>query len=105
MIHSDPSRHFYAAKEAVEYRRLEDVANIIISIQLLEKDKLMLVAAQHLDIMNLSGQPLALKIGTLNLLSSKTNSEYFVEKIAEINKNISTNLENFQSLKCDFLED
>lgn len=89
----------------VEHRHLEDVAKIIISIQLLEKDKLMLVAAQHLDIMNLSGQPLALKIGNLNLLSSESNSEYFNEKIEEIKKNISTNLENFQSLKCDYLED
>ena len=89
----------------VEHRHLEDVAKIIISIQLLEKDKLMIVAAQHLDIMNLSGQPLALKIGNLNLLSSESNSEYFNEKIGEIKKNISTNLENFQSLKCDYLED
>ena len=89
----------------VEHRHLEDVAKIIISIQLLEKDKLMLVAAQHLDIMNLSGQPLALKIGNLNLLSSESNSEYFNEKIEEIKKNISTDLENFQSLKCDYLED
>ena len=89
----------------VEHRHLEDVAKIIISIQLLEKDKLMIVAAQHLDIMNLSGQPLALKIGNLNLLSSESNSEYFNEKIEEIKKNISTNLENFQSLKCDYLED
>ena len=89
----------------VEHRHLEDVAKIIISIQLLEKDKLMIVAAQHLDIMNLSGQPLTLKIGNLNLLSSESNSEYFNEKIGEIKKNISTNLENFQSLKCDYLED
>lgn len=89
----------------VEHRHLQDVAKIIISIQLLEKDKLMIVAAQHLDIMNLSGQPLALKIGNLNLLSSESNSEYFNEKIEEIKKNISTNLENFQSLKCDYLED
>jgi uncharacterized protein YPO0396 len=89
----------------VEQRHLKDVANIIISIQKLEKDKLMLVAAQHLDIMNLSGQPLALKIGSLNLSSSETNSEYYTEKIEEIKKSISTHLENFQSVKCDYLED
>lgn len=102
---SHRSWHSLAQQEVVEQRQLKDVADIIISIQKLEKDKLMLVAAQHLDIMNLRGQPLALKIGSLNLSSTETNSEYYIEKIEEIKKSISTHLENFQSLKCDYLKD
>jgi hypothetical protein len=64
----------------------------------------MLIASQHLDIMNLSGESIQLNMGNLTLSSSKANSNYSLEKINEIKKDISEHLENFQSLKCDFLE-
>jgi hypothetical protein len=91
-------------QEIFDQRKTDSVSNIISMIQLLEKNKLMLIASQHLDIMNLSGESVQLNMGNLTLSSSKTNSNYSLEKINEIKKEISEHLENFQSLKCDFLE-
>jgi hypothetical protein len=83
---------------------MDSVSNIISIIQSLEKTKLMLIASQHLDIMNLCGESVQLNMGNLTLTSSKANSNYSFQKIYEIKKDISEHLENFQSLKCDFLE-
>lgn len=92
-------------QDTFDQRKMGSVSNIISMIQLLEKSKLMLVASQHLDIMNLSGESVQLNLGNLTLSSSKTNSSYSLEKINEIKNEISEHLENFQSLKCDYLED
>lgn len=91
-------------QEIFDQRKTDSVSNIISMIQSLEKNKLMLIASQHLDIMNLSGESVQLNMGNLTLSSSKTNSNYSLEKMNEIKKEISEHLENFQSLKCDFLE-
>ena len=83
---------------------MDEVAKLVGDIQLLEKTKLMLVAAQHLDIMNLSGQPNALSLGNLTLTSSETNKEYSDKKMRDVKTDICDAVEIFQSLKCDYVE-
>ena len=71
-------------------------------IQLLEKEKLLLVAAQHLDIMHLNVPSLAINIGSMSLSTTDENTKYSDTKIIEIQQKISESLEEFQSLKCDY---
>lgn len=91
-------------QETLSQRNLGSVSNLISLVQSLEKTKLMLVAAQHLDIMNLSGESVQLNMGNLSLSTSRTNSNYSLDKINQIKIEISEHLENFQSMKCEFLE-
>lgn len=71
----------------------------------MEKEKLLLVAAQHLDVMHLSiPSEVTLTMGNLTLTSTDANKKYSNEKIVEIKEKITESLDNFQSLKCDYLD-
>ena len=85
-------------------RSLKDVVFLINLIQSQEKEKLLLVAAQHLDLMQMSDISLKFKMGNLSLTTTKENIVYSDERIKEIEEKISDALENFQSLKCDYSE-
>lgn len=64
----------------------------------------MLVAAQHLDVMNITGQSSTMTLGNLTLTSSETNKEYSDKKMRDVKTDICEAVEIFQSLKCDYME-
>jgi hypothetical protein len=64
-----------------------------------------LVAAQHLDIMHEKSPSMAFEMGeTMTLISSVASIRYSSDKINELKSKISESLDEFQELKCDFLE-
>lgn len=76
-----------------------ELAGYITSVQDAEKEKLMLVAALHLDIIQ----------DTLTVLQSATGGksiqqqQYLSRKITEVENTIVEAMDNITSLKCDLL--
>lgn len=86
-------------------RTKNGIVILINQIQLLEKEKLLLIAAQHLDVMYKKFPSIAPNMGSnMTLSSTAVNAIYSSDKIIEIQVKISDILEEFQSLKCDYLE-
>lgn len=95
---------FHFLQDIFATRDTKDIVDSINDIQLLEKEKLLLVAAQHLDKMHLSIPSLGANMGNLSLTTTETNSKYAIDKMRQLEQKISESLENFQSLKCDYSE-
>lgn len=81
-----------------------NISNIheeIIKLQNYEKEKLVLIAAQHLDTIRVRYPMLATHIG---LPSQPQDNSYTLNKIRQCEENINNILENIQGLKCDLIE-
>lgn len=74
-----------------------EVCRLVVSIQRHEKEKLTLVAARHLDMLQDS-------LGSLGALTggkSQQQIDYLRTKVAETEEAISEALQELQALKCD----
>ncbi len=69
-------------------------------IQKFESEKLVLVAAKHLDLIRQNFPALSSHIG----LTGSTDGKYNDQKIAERIDQIQNSLENIQSIKCDLMD-
>jgi hypothetical protein len=74
--------------------------NTISNIQKAEKDKLLYVAAFHLDQIQPSIPTMHSAIGG----SSEVQKQYLRKKIQETESAISEEMENIQAIKVDFME-
>ena len=85
----------YASKE----RGLSRLYNLICEIQTQERDKLTIVAAQHLDIMQQEFPDLKAHLNTHPAAS------YNSERLNNIDSKISTLVEQVQDMKIDLIEE
>ncbi len=69
-------------------------------IQKSESEKLVLVAAKHLDVIRQNLPALSTHMG----LTGSTDGKYTDQKVAELIDQIQNSLENIQSIKCDLLD-
>ena len=78
---------------------------VIASIQSLEKEKLTLIAAQHLDQIHQKLPSVApIMHESMSLTPTENSRSYAKNKINQIECDITLCLEEFQSLKCDYLD-
>ena len=81
--------------------RKESVFERILSkLQIAEKDKLLLVAARHLDAMQSQLPSVQAATGG----ECETHRTYILRKLAEVHERISEEIDNLQALKIDYLE-
>ena len=79
---------------------------VIAAIQTLEKEKLTLIAAQHLDQIHLKLPSVApVMHESMSLTPTETSRSYAKNRITQIENDITVCLEEFQGLKCDYLDD
>ena len=86
-------------KDALNSRGLHEIGNMVASIQLLEKEKLTLNAAMHLDMIQAVFPTFQDNLGFI------AAPDYTVNKIKEMNERIAAILEDVQEQKCGLLDD
>jgi hypothetical protein len=100
------SKKIIAIKDIMIARGASEAATAIANIQSLEKGKLTLVAAQHLDKIHEKLPSVApVMHDNMTLTPSAANKQYTTDKIAEIECTVSNILEDFQAMKCDIDDD
>jgi hypothetical protein len=80
-------------------RGLKEVANILNRIQNLERDKLTLVAAKHLESIRIAFPTMQAQFGP-NVVG---HIETLVTRLADIDINLNELIEEFQCCKCDLI--
>lgn len=80
---------------------MTEIINSIIQIQSLEKKKLMLVAARHMDM--IQARMPYIQFSTLQLSAVDTGSVYVNKKICSIECSIIEEIDNIQAFKSDLL--
>ena len=100
------SKKIIAIKDIMIARGIHEAGAAIANIQSLEKGKLTLIAAQHLDKIH-ENLPSVAPVMHENMIltPSIANEKYTTDKIAEIECTISNILEDFQAMKCDIDDD
>lgn len=88
-------------QETLEERGFLEIAGFVKCVQAGEKEKLLLVAAQHLDKL----QDAVELLGTLTGGKSSQQQDYLEKQIAQTEGSISDALENIQAAMCDTLTD
>ena len=96
------SQNIIIIKDIFLERKLNDIANIINSIQEEEKEKLILIAAQHLD--KIQDNFPEIKLNNDNNVTVFTSLSYNNDRIQSIEIKISEYMENLQAFKVDLLD-
>ena len=78
---------------------MDTVSDTIQRIQELEKDKLVLVAAKHLETIHYHFPTLKEKTATGITLVAR--EDYITQKIADVELAVGSLLEDIQAIKCD----
>ena len=96
------SKQIIAIKELLVVQGCAEAAGVVASVQGLEKEKLTLVAAQHLDKIQDKLPSVAPAMHeSMTLTATTTSKKYAADKVAELEAKVSDLLDEFQALKCD----
>ena len=96
------SQNIIIIKDIFIERKLDDIANTINRIQEEEKEKLMLIAAQHLD--KIQDNFPEIKMHSESNVTVFSSPSYNNDRIQSIEIKISEYMENLQAFKLDFVD-
>jgi DNA repair REX1-B len=100
------SKKIIAIKELLLARGCTEAAGVVTSVQGLEKEKLTLVAAQHLDKIQDKLPAVAPAMHeSMTLMATAATKKYTADQVAAIEAKVTDLLDDFQALKCDIDED
>jgi len=100
------SKKIIAIKELLLARGCTEAAGVVASVQGLEKEKLTLVAAQHLDKIQDKLPAVAPAMHeSMTLMATAATKKYTADQVAAIEAKVTDLLDDFQALKCDIDED